>query len=31
MKYNVICIKWGYYYDARDVNHLYRAVRRSTK
>ena len=31
MKYNVICIKWGEKYKARDVNHLYRGVKRNTK
>ena len=31
MKYNVICIKWGNYYGAPDVNHLCRAIKRHTQ
>lgn len=30
-KKNVVCIKWGTAYDARDVNKLYNMIKRNTK
>ena len=30
VKYNVICIKWGTYYKAKDVNNLCSMIKRNT-